>query len=117
MVDEYEYEVESVSGDRGCQSKSNDNFLARKGIFNALAPKNPLEFAGKMMDPEFKVRQKRRGQTEERIGIVKDTILDVSLYERDFAGKELKMVWAILPHNLWVLARIKAEELKLKNVA
>lgn len=117
LVDEYEYEVESVTGDRGCQSKSNDNLLARKGIFNALAPRNPLEFAEKMMDPEFKVRQKRRGQTEGRIGIVKNTILDGSLYERDFAGRELKMAWAILTHNLWVLARIKAAELKLENAA
>ena len=117
LVDEYEYEVKSVTGDRGCQSKSNDNLLARKGIFNALAPRNPLEFAEKMMNPEFKIRQKRRGQTEGRIGILKNTILDGSLYERDFAGRELKMAWAILTHNLWVLARIKAAELKLKNAA
>ncbi len=117
LVDEYEYEVKSVTGDRGCQSKSNDNLLARKGIFNALAPRNPLEFAEKMMDPEFKFRQKRRGQLEGRIGILKNTILDGSLYERDFAGRELKMAWAILTHNLWVLARIKAAELKLKNAA
>ena len=70
-----------------------------------------------MMNPEFKIRQKQRGQTEGRIGILKNTILDGSLYERDFAGRELKMARAILTHNLWGRARIKAAELKLKNAA
>jgi len=117
LIDEYEYDLKSVTGDRGCQSKSNDNLLAEKGIFNALAPRNPLEFAERMVDEKFRKFQKRRGQTEGRIGILKNTILDGSLYERDFVGKELKMAWAVLTHNLWVLARIKAAELKLKNAA
>jgi len=117
MVDECEYDLESLTGDRGCQSKTNDKKLLDKGIYNALAPRNPLEFAEKMMDDRFKRLQKRRGQTEGRIGILKNTILDGSLYERDFAGKELKMAWAILTHNLWVLARIKAAELTLKKTA
>ncbi len=117
LVDECEYDLESLTGDRGCQSKTNDKELLDKGIYNALAPRNPLEFAEKMMDERFKRLQKRRGQTEGRIGILKNTILDGSLYERDFAGKELKMAWAILTHNLWVLARIKAAELKLRNAA
>jgi hypothetical protein len=117
LIDEYEYDVKSVTGDRGCQSKSNDNLLAEKGIFNALAPRNPLEFAERMVDEKFRKFQKRRGQTEGRIGILKNTILDGSLYERDFVGKELKMAWAVLTHNLWVLARIKAAELKLRNAA
>jgi len=112
-----EYDVESLAGDRGCQSKTNDKILRDKGIYNALAPRNPLEFAEKMMEERFKRLQKRRGQTEGRIGILKNTILDGSLYERDFAGRELKMAWAILTHNLWVLARIKAAESKLKNAA
>ena len=62
LVDEYEYEVKSVTGDREYQSKSNDNLLAQKGIFNALAPRAPLGFSEKMMDPEFILRQKRRVQ-------------------------------------------------------
>lgn len=117
LVDELEYEIGSVTGDRGCQSKSNDKELERRGIHNALAPRNPMEFAERMKDDRFKCNQKRRAQTEGRIGILKNTILDGSLYERDFAGKELKMAWAVLTHNLWVLARIKAAELRLKKAA
>jgi len=117
LVDECEYDLESLTGDRGCQSKTNDKELLNKGIYNALAPRNPLEFAERMMDEKFKKLQKRRGQTEGRIGILKNTILDGSLYERDFVGKELKMAWAVLTHNLWVLARIKAAELRFKNAA
>jgi len=55
LVDECEYDVGSLTGDRGCQSKTNDKELINRGIYNALAPRNPLEFAERMMDERFKL--------------------------------------------------------------
>lgn len=117
MTEELELDIESMTGDRGCQSKSNDKLLLKKGIYNGLCPRNPLEFAERMQEEKFKRLQKRRGQTEGRIGIIKNTILDGSLYERKIEGKQLKVGWAILIHNLWCLARLPATEEELEKAA
>jgi len=110
MTEELELCIESMTGDRGCQSKRNDKLLAKKGIYNGLCPRNPLECAERMQEEKFQRLQKRRGQTEGRIGIVKNTILDGSLYEREIEGKQLKIGWAILVHNLWCIARLPVVE-------
>src|SRR3989339_595604 len=110
MTEELEIDIFSLTGDRGCQSKQNDKFLTAKCIYNGLCPRNPLEYAEKLKDERFKKLQKRRAQTEGRIGIVKNVILDGSLYEREIEGKQLKVGWAILVHNLWCMARLPAIE-------
>ncbi|MEA3229954.1 MAG: hypothetical protein U9P44_03490 [archaeon] len=117
MTDELEFDIASMTGDRGCQSKPNDKLLEKKGIYNGLCPRNPLEYAERMQEGKFRIFQKRRGQTEGRIGIVKNAILDGSLYEREIEGKQLKIGWAILVHNLWCLARLPAEEEDLEKAA
>ena len=117
MTEELELEIDSVTGDRGCQSKRNDKLLAEKEIYNGICPRNPLECAERMREEKFQYLQKRRGQTEGRIGIVKNTILDGSLYERKIEGKQLKIAWAILVHNLWRLARLPVAEEELEKAA
>jgi protein-tyrosine-phosphatase len=106
MTDELEYEIASLTGDRGCQSKTNDKLLKQKNIYSGLCPRNPHEFIEKMKDDKFSKLQKRRAQTEGRIGIFKNVILDGSLYEKDFSGKESKIAWAVLIHNIWCMARL-----------
>ena len=64
------------------------------------------EFIEKMEDPSFRKHQKRRAQTEARIGIFKNSILDGSLYERNIENKQMKVAWAVLAHNLWCIARL-----------
>jgi hypothetical protein len=117
MTEELEFDIASVTGDRGCQSKQNDKLLEKKDIYNGLCPRNPLEYAERMQENKFRMFQKRRGQTEGRIGIVKNAILDGSLYEKEIEGKQLKIGWAILVHNLWCLARLPVEEKELKKAA
>ena len=117
MTEELELDIASLTGDRGCQSARNDKLLAEKGIYSGLCPRNPLECAERMQEDKFRRLQKRRGQTEGRIGIIKNTILDGSLYEREIEGKQLKIGWAILVHNLWCLARLPTEEKKLGKAA
>lgn len=110
MTEEFEYEVNSITGDRGCYSKSNDKFLAEKDIYSGLCPRNPQEFAERMQDDKFQKLQKRRAQTEGRIGIFKNIILDGSLYEKNFECKQEKVNWAVLVHNLWCMARLPVKE-------
>jgi hypothetical protein len=117
ITEDMEFDIASVTGDRGCQSKRNDKLLAQKGIYNGLCPRNPLEYAERMQDDKFRTFQKRRGQTEGRIGIVKNAILDGSLYEKEIEGKQLKIGWAILVHNLWCLARLPVSENEMKKAA
>lgn len=117
MTVELEYDINSITGDRGCQSKKNDEMLNSKHIYSGLCPRSPLEFAEKMEDEKFRGLQKRRAQTEGRIGILKNTILDGSLYERDFSDKQTKIAWAVLIHNLWCMARLPVKEAEAKQAA
>ena len=57
-----------------------------------------------MQDPKFRRIQKRRAQTEARIGIVKNAFLGGPLRSKGFAHRELTVSWAVLAHNLWLLA-------------
>jgi len=111
MIDEYDFTIGSVTGDRGCHSAANDSMLTQREIFSGLASRKPLEMAEKMKDPKFRALQKRRAQTEGRIGILKNCFLDGSLYERTFDDKELAVTWAVFTHNLWGLARILKKDL------
>ncbi|MCP4343296.1 MAG: hypothetical protein GY799_31575, partial [Desulfobulbaceae bacterium] len=40
LTDELEYDIKSMTGDRGCQSASLDKQLDKKGIFNGLCPRS-----------------------------------------------------------------------------
>jgi hypothetical protein len=117
LTEELEYDIRSMTGDRGCQSAPLDKQLEKKGIFNGLCPRSPLEFSERMKEEAFRNRQKRRAQTEGRIGILKNVFLDGSLYERTFENKEVKVAWAVLAHNLWCIARLPVEEDEFEDVA
>lgn len=117
MTEDFELDIKTFTSDRGCQSKRNDKLLEKKDIYSGLCPRNPHEYNEKLKDKKFKRLQKRRSQTEGRIGILKNTILNGSLYEREFEGKDLKISWAILYHNLWVLARLPKVEKQIEQIA
>lgn len=117
LTDELEYDIKSMTGDRGCQTIPLNKQLNKKGIFNGLCPRSPLEFSERMKEEKFRLCQKRRAQTEGRIGILKNAFLDGSLYERKFEDKEVKVAWAVLIHNLWVIARLPVEEAEPESAA
>jgi hypothetical protein len=58
-----------------------------------------------MRDPEFAQIQKRRAQTEGRIGILKANFLPGAVNAKGLKTQEMTAC-AILTHNLWVLARL-----------
>lgn len=58
-----------------------------------------------MSEERFVRLQRRRSQTEGRIGIFKNGFLGRPLRAKGHAHRELAVSWAVLTHNLWVLAR------------
>jgi hypothetical protein len=59
---------------------------------------------------------KRRGSSEARIAIFKNVILNNPVREKSFAAREKAVGWAVLSHNLWVLARMEQAQGKNAKV-
>ena len=49
---------------------------------------------------------KRRGGTEARVAIFKNVFMGSPAKGRSFGARERACGWAVLTHNLWVLARL-----------
>ena len=78
--------------------------MKKEGIYDGLCPRNPHELKMRMKDEDFSELQKRRGQTEGRIGILKNDFLGRPLRSKGFEHRELAVAWAVLAHNLWLIA-------------
>jgi hypothetical protein len=114
------YQPVNVATDRGCDSAANKKYLKSKGINNHMCPRSPKELQERCLEKDFLYHQKRRGQIEARIGIFKNNFLGKPLKSKGFKNKNQSIGWAILTHNLWVLARlskIKVEEIQDKKTA
>jgi hypothetical protein len=95
-----------VGADRGFDSKSNRRKLEEIGCFNGLCPRDPAALTRRSKNDElFGAIQLRRAQTEGRIGILKNVFLDSCPRAKGFAHRQIQVAWAVLAHNLWVLAR------------
>ncbi len=96
-----------VTSDRGFESKKNRNLLASLHHFNGLCPRDPAELSRRNTNDEvFAAAQRRRAQTEARIGIFKNVFLDERPRAKGIVHRQLQVAWAVLAHNLWVLARL-----------
>lgn len=96
-----------VVGDRGFESAANAKMLENDGVFNALCPRNAKQLSERMeQDEVFLAAQRRRSQTEGRVGILKNVFLDGRPRAKGFNNRELQVAWAVLTHNLWVVARL-----------
>lgn len=113
----------AVVGDRGFASAANSAKLEKEGIFDALCPRSPEVLKQRMKDKKFQKLQRRRAQTEGRIGILKANFLGQPMRAKGFENRELALAWGVLTHNLWVLARmrkvkkVKKAKLKIKRAA
>jgi len=97
---------DAIGGDRGFDSGDVRKFLANKSIYNGICPKSPKLLKERQEEEKFRRLQKRRAQTEARIGILKNSFLGRPLRSKGFENKELSVGWAVLAHNLWSLARL-----------
>jgi len=97
--------------DRGLNSKRNSRFLQRNKIADVTCPRDPETLQKRLKNEEFRKLQKRRGSTEARIGILKNSRLGGRIRAKGFQNRSSTLAWAILSHNLWMLSRqIQAEE-------
>jgi len=100
-----------MAGDRGFDSKRNRKRLEKAGVYNAICPRSVADLRERMKEDEFARLQTRRAQTEPRIAIFKNGFLGRPMRSKGFVHRENRVAWAVLAHNLWVLARLpRAEE-------
>lgn len=107
--------VGAAAGDRGFSSKANKKGLEESGVYDALCPKAPQELKERMKEEKFSALQKRRSQTEARIGILKANFFGRPMRAKGFENRELATAWGVLTHNLWVLARLRKVKKKKKR--
>lgn len=92
--------------DRGFESRRNIQILKEKKIDNGLCPRDPKRLCERLKDQEFVAGQKRRAQTEARIGILKNAFLDGTPRAKGFENRQMAVAWAVMTHNLWLLAQL-----------
>lgn len=110
-------EIGKAVTDRGFDSQHNQQFLDREEIFNGMCPRGPSQLKKRMEEKGFAALQKRRSQTEARIGIFKNVFLGQPLRAKGFENRKRAVAWAVLTHNLWVLARMEWKEEEAKKAA
>jgi hypothetical protein len=101
------HHVGAVVTDRGFASAANSRTLKEGGTFDGLCPRKPAELSQRMKGKQFARLQRRRAQTEARIGILKHGFLGRPMRAKGFAHRELALAWGVLTHNLWMLARMR----------
>jgi len=108
----------AVGADRGFDRKATRDVVDGHTMFNGICPRSVARLADRMKDEGFVEIQRRRAQTEGRIGILKNAFLGPVLLNKGFESREREVAWAVLAHNLWVLARIlRAQEKELEKAA
>ena len=68
-----------------------------------------------MKDEEFRNAQRRRAQTESRIGILKNKFIGLKLYRKGYENRAMKMAWTVFTHNLWIIARLAISNKKKRS--
>jgi hypothetical protein len=100
-------DVAAVVTDRGFYSASNSRALRQGDTFDALCPRQPALLRERMKEDKFACLQRRRAQTEGRIGILKRNFLGRPMRAKGFEHRQLALAWGVLTHNLWMLARMR----------
>lgn len=98
--------LEALGADRGFDSETNRQLLKKRKTYNGICPRSVVELKRRKTSWKFSRLQWRRSQCEGRIGIVKNNFLGHPLRSKGFVGRELAVTWAVLTHNLWVIARL-----------
>lgn len=106
LLDEMKLPIVKMWADRGMFSKNNEALLQARGIQSGLCPRDPKQLAEKLKELGVREGMKRRGGTEARIAIFKNVFMGNPALGKSFTARERGCGWAVLTHNLWVLARL-----------
>jgi len=107
IVNRLDCDVTLLSGDRGFDSKANQDYMENNDIFNAVCPRNPQQLIDRLEDNTFRDAQRRRSQTEARISILSLCFCGSPMKQKGFEHRQIHMGLSVLSHNLWVLGRLK----------
>jgi hypothetical protein len=108
LVEGQRLAVGHVWGDRALSSEVNEKFLKDHDIRCGLCPRNVIELAARLEnEPGMREGLKRRAGTEARISILIRDFMGKPARAKGFAHREMMVGWAVLSHNLWVLARLE----------
>ena len=99
--------VGAVVSDRGFATADNSRTLQAGDTFDGLCPRKPAQLRRRMKGAKFARLQRRRAQTEGRIGILKQGFLGRPMRAKGAEHRELALAWGVLTHNLWMLARLR----------
>lgn len=116
LVEESLNRIENAHGkptcyvaDRGFDAATTRDQLEERNITNAICPRSVARLREQLEDETFCLLQKRRGQTEGRIGIFKNAYLGKPLRSKGFTNRRTRIEWCVLTHNLWKLAKMAAQ--------
>jgi len=109
--------LKEVGADRGFDSEANQEALEEEDIYNGVCPRSPQQLKERGRSWKFKKLQRRRGQTEGRVAILKNVFVGQPMRSKGFEHRELTVSWAVLTHNLWVMARLSLAERARQKLA
>jgi len=108
LVVEQGLAVGKAWGDRGLSSAANADLLESQGIYNGLCPRSVSELTERLEnEPKMRAGLKRRASTEARISIVIRDFMGNPARAKGFEHRAVMVGWAVLTHNLWVIARLE----------
>jgi len=108
LVEEQGLAVGKVWGDRALQSAANETALQDVGIYSGLCPRNVKELAERLnSEPGMREGLKRRAGTEARVSIIIRKFMGKPARAKGFEHRAMMVGWAVLAHNLWVIARLE----------
>ncbi len=108
--------IAAAGADRGFCARQGAEQLAQHQIYDAVCPRDPQELAQRFQEKRFAGLQRRRGLTEARIAIFKQR-QGRRLRSRGFDHRHLAVAWGVLGHNLWIVARLLTNQLKIAAAA
>ncbi|MGH8016717.1 MAG: hypothetical protein ACREIA_00225, partial [Opitutaceae bacterium] len=101
--------IKALGSDRGFHAREGSKQLREAGICDATCPRDPDVLKERFRDPGFARLQRRRASTEARIGILRER-QGRRLRCRGFAHRCLAVAWSVIGHNLWMIARMLADQ-------
>jgi len=108
---------QGAGADRGFDNRETREDLERRKIYNGVAAQSLRRLKAQCGEEKFEALQRRRSQTVGRIGILQNDFSGRPMRNKGFEHRELNVVWAVLAHNLRVIARLPQAGVKRKKKA
>ena len=107
------HKIKRLFTDRGYNSPTNTDYLQEQTIYNGICPQDPEQLTARKHSSVFIHGQKRRAATQGRISIFKNVFTSNPMHAKGFENRRQRVSWAVLTHNLWLIARkLREQELQ-----